>query len=325
MPLSRLTLRQFEAFAAVAESKSFNGAGERMGLTSSAVSQLVAELESTLGFRVFDRSTRRVSLSSAGRDFLGSAQSVLRHVQLAESAAADVRNRAAGVVRIGAPLVLAGSLVPWAVRDFRVDRPKVSVRIRDLPVDHLVEAVASGDVDLSVGPDRPHGSDVQRVAAFDSAWVLWCAPDHAFAARQVLAWRDLHEVPLVAAGRDHERSVAQMHVNAPEGERIRPVDVVDNITTALGMAAAGLAVTLAPAYVGIVAKPLGLVMRRVVDPETIRQVCVYRPTNRAMPPAAEAFADFLAGRLPVMVRGRGGRRAGAAARVDRSKGEAQRP
>ena len=297
MALTRITLRQLEAFAMVAELQSFAGAGQRLGLTSSAVSQLVAELESTLGFRVFDRNTRRVGISSAGRDFLPSAQSVLRHVELAESAAADVRNRAAGVVRIGAPLVLAASVLPRAVREFRLDRPKVTVRIRDVAVDQLVEAVASGDLDLAIGPDRPHGDNVQRQAVMDSPWVLWCAATHPLAARTDLTWADLRDTDLVAAGRDHERSVAQMHLNAPEGERIRPVDVVDNVTTALGLAAEGLAATLAPGYVGVLAERFGLVSRRVTQPETIRQVCLYRSTTRALPPAAEAFAEFVLQRL----------------------------
>lgn len=293
MSLTRITLRQFEAFVAVADLRSFAAASERLGLTSSAVSQLVAELESTLGFRVFDRSTRKVNLSSAGRDFLASAETVLRHMRLAESAASDVRNRAAGVVRIGAPMVLAGYVLPAAVRAFGEQRPKVVVRIRDTAVDALVDSVASGDVDLGVGPDRVAGDGVEREPVFDSPWVLWCAPTHPLASRKVLRWNELRDVPMVAAGRDHERSVAQMHVNAPEGERLRPVDIVDNISTALGLAAEGLAVTLAPAYVGVLAKQLGLVMRRVTRPEAIRQVCVYRPTARSMPPAAEAFAEFL--------------------------------
>lgn len=293
MSLTRITLRQFEAFVAVADLRSFAAASERLGLTSSAVSQLVAELESTLGFRVFDRSTRKVNLSSAGRDFLASAETVLRYVGLAESAAADVRNRAAGVVRIGAPLVLAGYVLPSAIHAFNAQKPKVVVRIRDTAVDSLVESVASGDVDLAVGPDRAAGDGVTREPVFDSPWVLWCAPTHPLAARKVLRWDELRDVALVAAGRDHERSVAQMHVNAPEGDRLRPVDIVDNISTALGLAAQGLAVTLAPAYVGVLAEKLGLVMRRVTQPEAIRQVCVYRPTVRSMPPAAEAFAEFL--------------------------------
>ncbi|HSV47189.1 MAG TPA: LysR substrate-binding domain-containing protein, partial [Ramlibacter sp.] len=294
MSLTRITVRQFEAFVAVADLRSFAAASERLGLTSSAVSQLVAELESTIGFRVFDRSTRRVNLSSAGRDFLASAETVLRHVQLAETAAADVRHRATGVVRIGAPMVLAGSVLPMAIKAFQQERPRVVVRIRDTSVDTLVDSVASGDIDLALGPDRPHGDGVRREPIFDSPWVLWCSPSHPLARRKVLRWDELHEVPLVAAGRDHERSVGRMHLNAPESERVRPVDVVDHISTALGLAAAGLSVTLAPAYVGVLASKLGLVMRRVVEPEAIRQVSIYQPTARSIPPAAEAFAEFLA-------------------------------
>jgi DNA-binding transcriptional LysR family regulator len=294
MTLSRMTIRQFEAFAAVADTLSFSAAGERLGLSASAVSQLIAELEATLGFRVFDRSTRRVALSSAGRDFVGQAQTVLRHMQLAESTAADVRNRAAGIVRIGAPLVLASAVLPAAVRDFRLERPKVAIYVRDTPVDRVVDRVAAGDLDLAIGPDRTVTEGVLREPIFDSPWVLWCARSHPLAARRQLQWSDLREVALVAAGRDHEISVAQMRTNAAEAPAVVPVDVVDNITTALGIAAQGLAATLSPAYVGIIARPLGLVMRRVMNPEAIRQVCLYRTTTRALPPAAEAFAEFVA-------------------------------
>jgi DNA-binding transcriptional LysR family regulator len=298
MPLTRFTLRQIEAFIAVNETRSFGAAAEQLGMTTQAVSQLVAELEVLLGFRLFDRTTRRVDLASAGRDFLGSAQTMLRHVQAAERAAADVRNRAAGVVRIGAPLVLASSAVPAAIRSHQARHPKVVVRVRDIPVDALVDAVAAGDVDLAIGPDRPFGAEVSHEVLFDSQWVLWCAKDHPLARRRVLRWADLHDVALVAAGRDHERSVAQMHLSAPEGERVTPVDIVDNISTALGIAAEGIAATLAPAYVGVMAERFGLVMRRVIDPEAVRKVCLYRPTTRAGSPAADGFAEHLVQWLP---------------------------
>lgn len=302
MPLTRFTLRQIEALVAVAETRSFGAASEQLGLTTQAVSQLVAELEGVLGFRVFDRTTRRVDLSAAGRDFLGSAETMLRHVQAAERAAGDVRNRASGVVRIGAPLVLASSAVPAAMRAYQATHPKVVVRIRDIAVDALVDAVSSGDVDLAVGPDRPVARTVAREVLFDSPWVLWCAKDHPLARRRVLRWADLHGVPLVAAGRDHERSVARMQLSVPEGERVTPVDVVDNTSTALGLAVHGIAATLAPDYIGVVARPFGLVMRRVVDPETVRKVCLYRSVARAASPAAEGFADYLVDWLPQWAR-----------------------
>jgi len=172
MPLTRFTLRQVEAFVSVADLHSFSAAAVRLGLTAQAVSQLVAELEAVLGFRLFDRTTRRVTLTSAGRDFIASAQTVLRHIAAAATAADDVRNRAAGLVRVGAPLVLASTAPPAAIKAYVALRPKVMVRIRDLPVDSLVDGVASGDVDMAIGPDRPSGAEVASQALFDSPWVL---------------------------------------------------------------------------------------------------------------------------------------------------------
>ncbi|KQP22662.1 LysR family transcriptional regulator [Pseudorhodoferax sp. Leaf267] len=298
MPLTRFTLRQLEAYVAVAELHSFNAAAERLGLTAQAVSQLVAEFESVVGFRVFDRTTRRVGLSSAGRDFLASAETVLRHVHACESAAADVRHRAAGVVRIGAPMVIASVALPAAIQAYAAERPKVVVRIRDLPVDGLVESVASGDVDLAVGPDRPVGTDVERQPLFTSPWVLWCAKSHPLARRKTVRWDMLREHALLAAGRDHERSVEMMRLSSPEGARIAPVDIVDNVSTALGIAAQGRVATLAPAYVAPMAGYFGLVMRRVVEPEAIRTVCLYRSATRSLSPAAQGFAEFLTGWMP---------------------------
>lgn len=303
MPLTRFTLRQIEVFVVVAEVSSFSAAAARLGLTAQAVSQLVAELEGVLSFRLFDRTTRKVMLSSAGRDFLPSAETMLRHARAVDGAADDVRHRASGVVRIGAPLVLAATALPAAIRAYRAIRPKVVVRIRDVPVERLVDAVASGDIDLAIGPDRVTPEHVDRRALFDSPWVLWCAPTHRLAKlRRHVRWSDLQGEALVAAGRDHERSVAQMRANmpgeGPEDRRVIPVDIVDNVTTALGIAAQGLASTLAPAYVGVMAATFGLAMRRVVEPETVRKVCLYAPTARALSPAVEGFAEHLGQWLP---------------------------
>ncbi|MGF6811411.1 DNA-binding transcriptional LysR family regulator [Paraburkholderia sp. Clong3] len=294
MPLTRVTIRQFEAFLAIVDLHSIGAAAQRLGLTSSAVSQLLAELETELGFRLFDRTTRRVALSSAGQDFLASAESVLRHVRAAAQSADDIRNRAAGIVRVGAPLVIASTALPAAIAEYARDKPKVVVRVCDTVVEQLVERVESGDIDLAIGPDRQSGPRVRSEPAFASPWVMWCSAAHPLAARRRVQWQHLRDVPIVATGRDHsERAVDQMLANLPVEARIIPVDVVDNVTTAFGLAARGLAVTLAPAYVAPLARTFGLVMKRIVDPETIREVCVYRSTERALSPSADGFADFV--------------------------------
>ncbi|CAN7253954.1 LysR family transcriptional regulator [Acidovorax sp. LjRoot129] len=293
MSFPHFTPRQLEAFVTVAELRSFAATADRLALTPSAVSQLVGELEDALGFKLFERSTRRVDITSAGREFLASAESVLKHLRMAQSAASDVRNRAAGIVRIAAPLVVASVILPKAIKAYVQKRPKVRIHIRDVPVEKLVDAVASGDADLALGPDRACGDDVVRTQLFESPWVLWCAPTHPLAHKRSVTWNQLHAYPLVAAGRDHERSVAQMHTGLPSGQRVTPVEIVDNISTAMGLAAADVAATLAPDYVGALAKPLGLVRRRILSPEVMRYVCLYSPARRATSPAAEGFSDHL--------------------------------
>lgn len=293
MPLTRFSLRQFDAFVAVADTLSFTEAGNRLGLTPSAVSQLILELEAAVGLRLFDRSTRKVALSAPGRELLSSAEAVLKYAGLAETAAADLRNQAAGMVRIAAPMVIASVILPAAIKAYALQHPKVVVLIRDATVERLVDLVASGEVDLAIGPDRPHDDEVERQNLFDSPWVLWCSPQHSLAAKRTIPWEDLRGQPLVAAGRDHERSVARMRTSLPDDERITPSVVVDHISTALGIAAVGLAVTLSPAYVGMLARPLGLVMRRILKPEVMRQVCLYRSARRAVSPAAAGFATHL--------------------------------
>jgi DNA-binding transcriptional LysR family regulator len=294
MPLPRYTIRQLDTFLTVADTLSFTEAGNRLGLTASAVSQLIVELENEVGFRLFDRSTRRVGLSSAGKEFLGPADMVLRHLRLAETAAADLRKGSTGLVRVAAPMVIASHILPKIVRSYTEQHPRVAVRIRDASVEQMVDLVEAGDVDLALGPDRTSGDSVMRVPLFKSPWVLWCSPEHPLAQKKTVAWGDLRQESLVAAGRDHERNVSQMRASLPESERITPVDVVENISTALGIAAAGLAATLAPAYVAVMAELLGLVMRRITDPEVMREVSLYLPMRRVASPAALGFAEFLA-------------------------------
>lgn len=293
MAFVRFTPRQLEAFVAVAQWRNFSVAGAKLGLSPSAVSQLVAELEDAVGFRVFDRSTRKVELSSAGREFLAPAHSVMRQIERTDGAAADIRQRAAGIVRIAAPQIVAAAMLPPLMESFGRTRPKVVVRIHDCSVDGLVDAVADAQADLAVGPDRAVGDDVRREALFASPWVLWCARSHPLAGRGRVRWAELSRHALVAAGRDHEGSVALMNAAVPAEQQVRAIEIVGQVSTALGLAARGLAATLAPAYVGALAQPLGLTMRRVGDADLMREVCLYRPLRRALPPAAEAFAEHL--------------------------------
>jgi DNA-binding transcriptional LysR family regulator len=287
------TFRQLEAFLAVADTGSFTKAADHLSLTPSAVSQLVGELESMLAYKLFDRSTRRVALSPAGQAFIPSVRTLARQVNEARTTAMDIRLQAAGVVRIAAPMVVASVMLPRLIASYKVRRPKVSVRLVDSQVDSLVAKVVSREVDLAVGPDRPIGPEVERVGLYPSAWVVWCTPTHKFAKSRQIRWADLGKAEMVAAGRDHAIHLATMMRAVPDKARVTPVQVVDNISTALGLAATGLYYTISPSYVEALAKPLGLAMRTIVDPVLSLEMSLFRPTDRALSPAAAGFAQYV--------------------------------
>jgi DNA-binding transcriptional LysR family regulator len=294
------TIKQIKAFVAVAELESFNAAANRLNLSSSAVSLLVRELELQLGFTLFDRTTRKVSLSKAGRDLMPSVLKMLREVQAVNLAANDVKNRTTGVVRVAAPLIVASAILPPMIAAYRSAHPGVMIRPVDCTVEDLVRMVEEDRADMAVGPDRPTGDAVKALALYESPWVLWCAPEHELASRRKLTWASLKGQSIVAAGRDYENRVAEALRDTPESQRFDPTYVVDNISTALGLAASGLGVTLSPAYVGVLAKKLGLVMRRVTEPEVMREVSVFTSKVRTLTPAAAAFLEFLVPRMRAM-------------------------
>lgn len=289
----KFTPRQLDAFIAAAELNNFSQVGQRLNLTPSAISTMIGELEVSLGFVLFERSTRKVTLTPDGREFLPAALAVQQQLKLAATKAADVRNRSVDVVRVAAPLTVAAAILPRLIAAYRARQPRVVVRIIDTGVEWLADQVAAGNADLAMGPDRTVGADVLCSLLFPSPWVLWCSPRHPLARKRLLRWHDLQGVDFFAAGRDHEHSVMPRLVGKGVAAEITPVQVVESVLTALGIAAANLGVTFSPDYVKVLAKPMGLVMRRVIEPEIIRHMSIYTSVRRSPSAAAQDFQQFI--------------------------------
>lgn len=290
----RFSPRQLDAFIAVAELANFSLSAKRLNLTPSAVSNLISELELSLGFTVFERTTRKVVLTPEGREFLPSALAVQRQLGRAALAAVDIRDKSTDIVRIAAPMSIAALILPPLIARYRRQAPKTAVRIIDTAVEWLSDRVQIGEADLAIGPDRAATADVRREDIFPSSWVVWCRPDHPLGQIDPVRWADLVGTDVYAAGRDHEHSIRPLLAPGSVAASIQPAQVVDNLSTALGMAAAGLGVTFSPDYVAPLAAAMGLMKRALVEPSIERHVSLYEPLDRKLSPAAVAFRDFLA-------------------------------
>ncbi len=151
-----LELNQLRCFAAVAEELHFGRAAIRLHMTQPPLSRQVQLLEQRLGVTLFDRTSRSVRLSSAGRSFLADARQILR---LAESATLAVRRAArgeSGSVTIGFTAASGYGVMPGMIAQCRARVPDVEISLREMVTMEQIEALTAGVLDLALL--RPHAA-----------------------------------------------------------------------------------------------------------------------------------------------------------------------
>lgn len=147
-----MALPDFEGwaiFATIAETGSFTGAAEVLGLSPASVSKGLARLEASLGLTLLNRTTRRVSLSSAGRDLLPEAQAMLSAAQVAVESAREGRGALAGPIRLTAPMSFGIRALGAPLATFTAAHPDVTLDVM-LSDDHCDLVAESYDLALRI-------------------------------------------------------------------------------------------------------------------------------------------------------------------------------
>ena len=129
--MMNFTSRQFQAFSLVAQHRNFSRAAEALFITPSGLSVLIRELESQLGFRLFDRTTRHVVLTAYGQELLPIAQKSLADVDGAVSRIGRTATESSRTLSVGASPLIAANVLPQAIKEFRTHRPEIRIQLRD--------------------------------------------------------------------------------------------------------------------------------------------------------------------------------------------------
>ncbi|MGB5328235.1 MAG: LysR family transcriptional regulator [Gammaproteobacteria bacterium] len=148
-------LEELEAFVAVVDFRGFSNAGEKLGIAKSMVSRRISELEKRLGVQLLQRTTRRQSLTEAGREFYQRALQILADLNEAEQVVADSQCRISGKIRLALPLGLGTSQLAEPISQFMNDNPEIEIEIdlNDRQIDLIEEnidlAIRVGDLEDS--------------------------------------------------------------------------------------------------------------------------------------------------------------------------------
>ncbi|TPM26832.1 LysR family transcriptional regulator [Mesorhizobium sp. B2-3-4] len=287
----KITIKQIQSFLSVAESGNFSAASSRVGLAQSAISQAVKDLEDELAVRLFDRTTRRVELTDAGREFRNSASKIMEELQLAVRSVHDLAERRRGKIRVAAPPLLAAAVLPHAIAEFQSRYPGITVELADVGTEMIVESVRSGKADCGLGTFPPAEAGIERIILVRDTLMLFCSGKSTLASSETTSWTDLQHHPIITLTRDSGiRLLVEVGFEMAQLP-LKPAYEVSQITTAIALVEAGLGVSVLPSYaLTAVGTRGGAVGKTLVEPSISRDVVMIHATGRSISPATSAFA-----------------------------------
>jgi DNA-binding transcriptional LysR family regulator len=283
-----------QAFVAVVQAGSFVAAAERLGTSKALVSRMVLELEARLGTRLLNRTTRRLSLTDAGSDYVERCRQILEDVADANAAASEGASQISGRLKINAPLTFGNLHLAPLWGEFLKLHPLVELDIT--LTDRVVDLVEEG-FDLAVRISQQSSSSlVTRTLAHDR--MVLCASPHYLrhaAAIEVLADLTQHSVMAYAwwSGGDEWRF---------EDSQGKPQSVVTRPRLRANSGDTCRAAALADQ--GVIYQPLFLVGDDIRAGRLVRVLPALRgpnisistvyPSRKQLPGKVRAMVDFLA-------------------------------
>ena len=303
-----ITLRQLKAFTHTARLGSFTRAAEQMHITQAGLSIMVRELETQLGCRLFDRTTRLLSLTPAGEQFLPVASRALAELEAAAARIHSMEDKARQTLRISATPLVSSNLLPTVCQSFRKSHPEVTVHVIDTSLAHVSALVESGEADLGMGFFFKAQRGLERTPLYDFHLMLvspaeerWPERHELDVSRPTLPWKAVRKLPLVGLPPDNPIQQAIDSHLAAIGRANEERLTFTHVDTLIAMAAAGMGAAIVPSFAMVACR------RRPVHTQVLKAPAValsfYRVTKRGRAPAAAAaaFTEALVAALPALV------------------------
>jgi len=178
--MKNTTFRQLRVFTAVSRHLSFARAAEELGLTAPAVSMQIKELETETGLKLFDRSKRKVSLTTAGEYVLASTQRVLAAMRDAEDMVARFRGLKTGLLDV-AMVSTAKYFLPRMLAQFHQEHPGIEIRLQVTDNRQgIVSLMQQGKIEVAIMGRPPQGWPTRAEPFAMHPHVLVTAVDHPF-------------------------------------------------------------------------------------------------------------------------------------------------
>ncbi|WP_147199106.1 LysR family transcriptional regulator [Pantoea sp. CCBC3-3-1] len=282
------TLRQLRVFVAVAQQGSFSQAGQMIGLSQSAVSHSIKELETEMGIRLLDRTTREVLLTEAGEQLASRLERLLEELN---TTLLDVRSygqQRSGTVRVAASQTISAHLMPQCLAASQLRFPDIKIMLRDRPQQWVLQSIRNAEVDFGIAIGPLQVDDFECEAILDEPFLLLCRQDDPLADQQTVRWEMLSNRQLVL--QDYSSGSRVLIDEALRAQQVEAeiVQEIGHPATLYPMVEAGIGISILPALALPLPQGRPLLVRRI-EPEINRSIMLIRRKNRSLTPAAEVI------------------------------------
>ena len=244
--LPDLTSRQLQTVLALAEYGSFIAAAALLKTSQPAVTRTVKHVEDILGIKLFDRSTRSVQITAAGKEFVGVAARMLNDLKITIRSMRELSDQRRGQVIISSIMSVANGKLPGLVSVYRLDHPGIELHVRDGVHGIVMEDVRSGAADFGITyPDDLPDPFISAPLGKEEFTVV-LPRNHELAKKKTLTLSDLKDAPLVSLPSDSRTRRVIDSAASSIGLTLNHVVTVSQFATMLGFVRAGVGLAIAP-------------------------------------------------------------------------------
>lgn len=262
--IDAMELRHLRHFAAVAETLHFGRASERLYMAQPPLSQSIRQLEAEVGVALFERTSRRVSLTPAGIVFQAHALRILHLVEEASLAARRAEQGEAGWLGIGFSASASYDVLPDVLRAFRDEYPDVDLRLYEMNAAEQADALRDGKIHLGLARPSIEEPGVVRETITHELFVVALPSAHPRAASADLDLAELADEAFILFPTLPKPSYGDsvLQVCAQAGFVPHAAQEVREMQTAISLVSAGMGLALVPAPVqnmhrqGVTYRPL---------------------------------------------------------------------
>lgn len=284
-----MDIKDMQLFLTMAEERNITRTAEKIGYTQSGVSHILKNLEKELGFTLFARSQKGLTLTKNGEALLPYIKHTLSSHEHVEQQIAAINGIQEGRIAIGSYVSASINWLPVAIRNFREKYPRITVDIYEAGFEKIEEWLQSSEIDFAITSSFSSDNNNDWIPLKTDPYLAICSPESQHASKKSFDLKDLETTWCMLLERGNDTDL-QAYL---EKHHIHPMYAYSSLNdfTMIAMARENLGICVLPELVtrnmieGLVALPL--------DPPVQRTLGISIPSLAEASPATRLFIESL--------------------------------